>query len=626
MHKIVFILCIFLTVMLAVTAISADVVELAASKDTTLYEDSGDVSLGSGIYTFIGMTAGDKSIPPSLRRTLLSFDLGSIPGNAVINSVQVTFTIDQAPMEAMADFATLHRMNVDWGEGASTTTRPGGLGAPAEPGDATWTHTFYDTATWTSPGGDFLATASATAPFNTSTPETMIFTSTETLVADVQAWLKQPWTNFGWVLKGDESTEKNARRLTSRESTGLPGPSLTVDFSVPSVVDHLSLTQLSAELSNPVSIANAGDGSGRLFIVEQDGMIRVYDLVDETLLPTPFLDIQSKVDSAGNEQGLLGLAFHPEYSSNRKFYVYYIRNPGAGFDRSVVAMYQVSEADPNVAGTSEAVLMEFEQDASNHNGGDMHFGTDGYLYIASGDGGGRDDDFGNAQDLNSLKGKMLRIDVDGTPPDGAELCGLVANYGIPSENPFTGGNDGCDEILHFGLRNPWRFSFDALTEDMFIADVGQRDWEEVNHVPLGSAGVNYGWSCREGAHDFDGNACISAYTDPVIEYPNSGGQGNCSITGGYVYRGSRLPLKGRYLYGDWCSARIWIATRSGDSWSSEEWPAATAALSSLSGFGQDENCELYLVDRDAGSDFGALYRIDDGENLFSNGFEKLNCR
>jgi len=392
------------------------------------------------------------------------------------------------------------------------------------------------------------------------------------------------------------------------------------------IAEHLSLAQLTDALTNPVSIANAGDGSGRLFIVEQEGIIRIYDLAADSLLATPFLDIQSRVYDNGNEQGLLGLAFHPDYATNRQFYVYYTRDSGTDPDRSVVAMYQASPGDPNVAGTDETVLMEFEQDASNHNGGDMHFGTDGYLYIASGDGGRWDDYFGNAQDLNSLKGKILRIDVDGTPPDGAELCGLVTNYGIPAENPFTGGNDGCDEILHFGLRNPWRFSFDALSDEMYIADVGQETWEEVNQVPVGSAGINYGWSCREGAHDFDGNACISAYTDPVIEYSNSGGQGNCSITGGYVYRGSRLPLQGRYLYGDWCSARIWIATRSGDSWSSEEWPAAAAALSSLSSFGQDENCELYLVDRDAGPDFGALYRIDDGENLFSNGFEKSNCR
>jgi len=237
--KPLFTLCLFLATMLAAADISAEIIQLEASKDNTLYENSGEQSLGAGVNTFMGMTGGDMFIDPSLRRTLVAFDLSSIPPNAVINGVQVSFTIDQAPMGAMADFATLHRMNVDWGEGASTTTRPGGLGAPAEPGDATWTHTFYDAETWTSPGGDFLATASATAPFDTSFPETMIFTSTETLVADVQAWLKQPWTNFGWVLKGDEGTEKNARRMASRESTVLPGPSLTIDYSIPA---HATVT------------------------------------------------------------------------------------------------------------------------------------------------------------------------------------------------------------------------------------------------------------------------------------------------------------------------------------------------------------------------------------------------
>jgi len=625
MPKLLLSLCTIAVALLCATTLSADVVQLAPVKDNTIYENSGDRSFGAGKYIFMGMTGGDNGIEPSLRRTLLAFDLTSIPSNAVVNSVEVSFTIDFVPQSsATPDNATLHRLTRDWGEGASDNFGPGGQGEQAEPGDATWTHTFYQTETWNSPGGEFIASASASTLFGSSSPETITFSSSAGLIADVQAWVKQPSSNFGWVLNGDEGTEKNARRLASRESTGLPGPSLTVDYSIPSVVDNLSLTQLTTDLTNPVSIANAGDGSSRLFIVEQEGIIRIYDLAIDSLLVAPFLDITSKVDNVGNEQGLLGLAFHPDFSNNRRFYVYYTRDPGAGLDRSVVAMYQASVADPDIASETETALMEFEQENVNHNGGDLHFGVDGYLYIASGDGGGGNDQYRNAQDLYSLKGKMLRIDVDGTPAGAAELCGIVANYGIPAGNPFTGANDGCDEILHFGLRNPWRFSFDALTEEMYIADVGQRDWEEVNYVPVGSTGVNYGWSCREGAHDFAGDSCISAYTDPVIEYPHS--DNNCSITGGYVYRGNRLPLQGRYLYGDWCTARLWIATGSGASWSSEEWPAAAATLSSLSSFGQDENCELYIVDRDAGPGYGALYRIDDEEYLFNHGFETLNCR
>jgi len=626
MSQNLFALCIFVVLTLSATALSADVVQLAPIKDNTLYEESGDRSFGAGKYAYIGKTGGDNGIDPSLRRTLLAFDLTSIPGNAVIDSVEISFTINRIPKFPTSDFATLHRLNRDWGEGASDGFG-GGQGASAEAGDATWTHTFYDpdlpsggTEIWSTVGGDFVAEMSASVPFGSSSPETITFFSTEKLIADVQAWVKNPASNFGWLLRGDENTEENARRLASRESTSQPGPSLLVEYSVPSIADHLSLAQLSAALTGPVGIANAGDGSGRLFVVEQEGIIRIYDLAADLLLAKPFLDIRSKVDDAGNEQGLLGLAFHPDFSSNRQFYVYYIRDPGADPDRSVVAMYRASVDDPNIASPDETVLMEFAQNAGNHNGGDLHFGADDYLYIASGDGGGSDDQYLNAQNLYSLKGKMLRIDVDGTPPGSGELCGIVANYAIPPGNPFTGTNDGCDEILHFGLRNPWRFSFDALTEDMYIADVGQRDWEEVNFVRPGSSGVNYGWSCREGMHDFPGNACISAYTDPVIEYPHT--DDNCSITGGYVYRGNRLPLRGRYLYGDWCTARVWIATRSGNGWSSEEWIVPGAALSSLSSFGQDENCELYLVDREG----RALYRIEDSESLFNNGFEQMNCR
>jgi hypothetical protein len=438
MRKFLFDVITFLLTIFTVTAASADIIQLNPVKDNTMYEESGDQSLGAGNHTFMGMTSGDKSIDPSLRRTLVAFDLSSIPSNAVINSVQLSFTIDQAPgQSATSDFASLHRLLSDWGEGASYTDRPGGLGAAAEPGDATWTHTFYDTGTWDTPGGDYGAIASASAPFGSSVPETMTFVSTEGLKADVLAWVRNPAINFGWLLRGDEDTEKNARRLGSRENINLPVPLLTIDYTIPSVIDHLSLSQITAALTNPVSIANAGDGSGRLFIVEQEGIIRIYDLETDTLLATPFLDISSKVDDSGNEQGLLGLAFHPAFSSNRQFYVYYTRDPGAPADRSVVAMYQASVADPNIADSTEVVIMEFEQNAANHNGGDLHFGQDGYLYIATGDGGGRDDQYSNAQNLDTLKGAILRIDVDGAPPGSGELCGLVANYAIPPGNPFT---------------------------------------------------------------------------------------------------------------------------------------------------------------------------------------------
>ena len=389
--------------------------------------------------------------------------------------------------------------------------------------------------------------------------------------------------------------------------------------------DHLVLTELTSGLTHPVGVAHAGDGSGRLFVVEQAGVIRIYDSANENLLATPFLDIRDEVYSladanGGSEQGLLGLAFHPDYANNGRFFVNYTSSPSSNTWRTVVAEFAVS-GDPGVAMTTGATILEFVQEARNHNGGDMHFGTDGFLYIASGDGGGSGDFYGNAQNLDTLRGALLRIDVDSAAPPGAELCGIISNYGIPPGNPFAGANDGCDEILHSGLRNPWRFSFDAASGDLWIADVGQSAWEEVNRVTGDAAGLNFGWPCREGMHDYPSDAsCAPPLTDPILEYAHA--DGNCSITGGYVYRGDRLPLSGRYLHGDWCTERIWVALEQGGAWSSEEWPGAAAILGSLSSFGQDENCEVYVVDRQAGT----LYRIDDSVHLFSAGFEARTCR
>jgi hypothetical protein len=269
--------------------------------------------------------------------------------------------------------------------------------------------------------------------------------------------------------------------------------------------------------------------------------------------------------------------------------------------------------------------MEFEQDASDHNGGDLHFGADGYLYIASGDGGGSGDQYKNSQNADSLKGKILRIDVDGSPPGDGELCGLGAAYGIPPGNAFPGNNDGCDEVLHLGLRNPWRFSFDAQTEEMYIGDVGQGEWEEVDFAAPGAAGLNFGWPCREGAHAYPppvGVTCPVNPVEPIIEYSSGAGSGNCSVAGGYVYRGSGTALFGYYVYGDYCSDRVWLARRSGGNWASIEWTAAAGVLASISAFGQDQQCELYVADVDAGK----VFRIDDGEMLQRHGFEARRCQ
>ena len=392
---------------------------------------------------------------------------------------------------------------------------------------------------------------------------------------------------------------------------GMTSAALAQDFS------QLGLVEIASGLNQPIAVVNAGDAGDRLFIIEQAGVIRIYNAGSGSVNATPFLDISALVDNQRNEQGLLGLAFHPDYASNGHFYVNYTR-AGPGSDLTVIARYTVSAGNPDIAASNSASkLMEIPQDASNHNGGDLHFGPDGYLYIAMGDGGGSNDQFGHAQDINSLKGKILRIDVDGTPGMQSDLGGLIQNYGIPADNPFVDA-DGYDEIWSFGLRNPWRFSFDRKTGDMLIGDVGQNTWEEIDFEAANTGGVNYGWSCREGAHDFaGGNACVSAYTDPILEYDHGSG---CSVTGGYVYRGTVTAFNGFYFYGDYCSDRVWLAHNTGSGWESAEWTEAAGVLNSISSFGEDEAGELYIADRNAGK----VFRIQITDVVvFASSFETL---
>jgi glucose/arabinose dehydrogenase len=355
-------------------------------------------------------------------------------------------------------------------------------------------------------------------------------------------------------------------------------------------------------LSQPVVITHAGDP--RLFVVEQPGRIRVVD--DGNVLPAPFLDITDRVDDDGNEQGLLGLAFHPEYADNGHFYVNYTHDPaGSGLDRTRISRFTVG-SNANVADPgSELVLMEFEQPFSNHNGGDIQFGPDGYLYIAVGDGGSGGDPQNNAQNPSTPLGKLLRIDVDGG--GGAPDCNLVAanRYGIPAENAYTDGDGGagCDEIYALGLRNPWRIAFDALTGDLWIADVGQNEFEEINFVSAGTAaGLNFGWRCYEGDEPYNGAGCDDAYFPPLITTSHSGG--NCSITGGRVYRGGSEPaLSGRYFFTDFCNTAIrTITAHEGEPVVEDAIPAG--AISQPVAFGEDVFGELYVA-----SLTGAIYRV-----------------
>lgn len=290
------------------------------------------------------------------------------------------------------------------------------------------------------------------------------------------------------------------------------------------------------------------DPEGRLFVLEQPGIIRVVEA--STTLQTPFLDIRDRVSDAGSEQGLLGMALHPDYLQNGRFFLNYTNRSGD----SVIAEYSRG-GDPTTADpASERILLQFQQPYRNHNGGGLAFGADGYLYIGTGDGGSANDPHDNGQSLNTLLGKILRIDVEGGNP-----------YEIPPDNPFLQDDDARPEIWAYGLRNPWRFSFDPLTQDLYIGDVGQNQWEEIDHLPAEApAGANFGWNLREGSHNFAGGSA-EGLIDPVAEYSHQHG---CSVTGGVVVRDPSLPdWSGVYLYGDYCTGVIWGLVRDVDgSW------------------------------------------------------------
>ncbi len=384
------------------------------------------------------------------------------------------------------------------------------------------------------------------------------------------------------------------------------------------------LERVAGGLDRPLAARHAGDGSGRLFVVGQRGVIRIID-ASGRLLATPFLDLSPadlNLTTCCGEQGLLGLDFHPDFDTNGYFYVNYTNIAGA----TVIERYRVDPGDPNLADpASGLILITIDQDSSNHNGGDIHFGPDGYLYIGMGDGGGGGDPLDRAQDPTELLGKMLRIDVDNPGSNSANACESAQHYGIPADNPFLGDDGVCDEIWALGLRNPFRFSFDAQTGDLFIGDVGQNLWEEIDFQPAASpGGENYGWDCREGAHDF-GNSAASCTTDPpvvtepILEYAHNG---RCSVAGGYRYRGPFQAAVGLYFYGDYCSGEIFTGVEGMGTWSGSAIPGPyrdeagnTVSLSfGLSAFGEDEDLNLYITDLD-----GTLYRF--GQLISANGFE-----
>lgn len=370
----------------------------------------------------------------------------------------------------------------------------------------------------------------------------------------------------------DTATATAAPPTDTPLPTDMATPVVATTFPNP---NNYQWAEVVSGLYRPVDIQHAGDGSGRLFIIEQPGRIRVVQ--NGQLLETPFLDITDRVDDEANEQGLLGLAFHPNYKQNGYFYVNYTRSGGD----TVIARFHVT-GDPNLADpNSEKQLLNLDQPFWNHNGGAVVFGPDGYLYLGLGDGGSGGDPFGNGQSLNTLLGKILRIDVNNGDP-----------YAIPADSPF--GN----EIWVYGLRNPWRMSFDRATGDLWIADVGQNAWEEIDLMPAGSqGGLNFGWSEMEGNHPYDGGP-QPGFTAPIAEYSHDFG---CSVTGGYVYRGAMPEWQGIYLYGDYCTGYIWGLINSANGWQAE---VLFESGFNISTFGEDESGEMYVADHG-----GAIYKL-----------------
>lgn len=359
----------------------------------------------------------------------------------------------------------------------------------------------------------------------------------------------------------------------------------------------INLVPFSTGYSRPLSIENCGDE--RLFIVQQRGLIIICDLQGNKL-PTPFLDLTGVVNQTGNECGLLGLAFHPNYAANGYFYVNYTAGSSCG--TSYVARYSRSAGNPNLADPASAVILfTLTQPYSNHNGGNMEFGPDGYLYIGFGDGGSGGDPENYGQNTASRLGKILRIDVNSGSP-----------YGIPPTNPFVGNPAYAPEIWAVGVRNPWRFSFDRANGNMWMGDVGQGGWEEINFEPAGAGGRNYGWKCYEGNATYSAGACNGSitYTFPVFVYPSDDENNNgCSVTGGFVYRGVQFGnMHGAYLFADYCSGKFW--TTNADAAGAPPF-TFTQILDGnnfqFGGFGEDVYGELYVA---ATVSSGVIYRIE----------------
>lgn len=378
-------------------------------------------------------------------------------------------------------------------------------------------------------------------------------------------------------------------------------PQLVFFFSITLCTSQTVEIELFQEgFSTPINLQHAGDD--RLFVVEQGGVIKVMH-PDGSVNPIPFLNISSQV-SNGSEQGLLGLAFHPDYATNGFFYVNYTDTNGD----TQISRFSVDTGNPDIADpASELFILDYPQPFTNHNGGSVVFGPDGYLYISSGDGGSGGDPGDRAQNLTLLLGKILRIDIDN--PSGGN------NYGIPADNPFATSTINRKEIWAYGMRNPWKISFDSANGDLWIGDVGQENVEEIDRAGLTEAGLNYGWRCYEGSVPFNTTDCppVGDLTFPIAEYSSASGSGNCSISGGFVYRGTLYPdLQGLYFFGDVCSGMIGTVDSAGSLVDHGNYSGSWVS------FGEDIDKQLYILDIG-----GSIYKIV-GDELSSPDFNSNN--
>ena len=417
------------------------------------------------------------------------------------------------------------------------------------------------------------STVVATLPVATAIPTVVPPPATVTAITTAVPTATQASTSTETSVPTETAT-------TAPTATPSPLPTRAPDLSTLTVV----LESVAEGLDQPVFATHAGDGSGRVFAVEKGGTIRILD--GSSVLSQPFLDIAGRVGSSASEQGLLGLAFDPDFSANGRLYVYYTDGNGD----TVISRFQANDERTQADPDSEVVLITQPQPAGNHNGGMVAFGPDGYLYAGLGDGGAAGDRFGNGQNLGTILGTVIRIDVAGE------------QAAVPADNPFVDQQNAWPEIWAYGLRNPWRFSFDRQTGDLWIGDVGQNQWEEINFQPAGSpGGENYGWPITEASHCYGADTCdTTGQTLAVAEYEHSLG---CSVTGGYVYRGTQqAAMQGIYFFGDYCTGRVWgLAQVVGGGWQSVELLDSRAQISSL---GETEEGELLVVAYD-----GTIYRL-----------------